>query len=183
MREYEFPQQSSERRPGIIVGPSGCLQLQNMAPCASGDSADVWTSQSAPCASLCANLLSLSFGSLRGLDILCQCAYSGVVHAHDERLRVCCMCAYIKQPLTAIGHGSSAAGVFALAASQHSTFLCDIQRRDLKKPAQRRSSLSFPSSLLIFASSASPFLHFTLRTCTICLTSLPRVLKKRNNPP
>lgn len=57
-------------------------------------------------------------------------------------LHVCVsLCVCIKRPLTAIGGGGGAAGVFALAAIQHSTFLCDIQYCDLRKPALQRSSL------------------------------------------
>lgn len=66
------------------------------------------------------------------------------VHTYDciVRLFVC-----IKRPLTAIGGGGGADGVFALAAFQHSTFLCDIQYCDLRKPALQRSSPSLPLSL------------------------------------
>lgn len=53
-----------------------------------------------------------------------------------------CLCVYIMQPLTAIGGGGGPIGVFALAAVQHSTFLCDIQYCDLRKPTQQRSALS-----------------------------------------
>lgn len=56
------------------------------------------------------------------------------------------LCAYIKRPLTAIGGSGGAAGVFALAAIQHSTFLCDIQYCDLRKPALQRSLLSLSLS-------------------------------------
>lgn len=67
------------------------------------------------------------------------------------------LCAYIKRPLTAIGGSGGAAGVFALAAIQHSTFLCDIQYCDLRKPTLQRSllslSLTFPLSLQPLSSS------------------------------
>lgn len=53
-----------------------------------------------------------------------------------------CLCVYIKQPLTAIGGGGGPIGVFALAVVQHSTFLCDIQYCDLRKPTQQRSALA-----------------------------------------
>ena len=70
-----------------------------------------------------------------------------------------CLCVYIKQPLMAIGGGGGPAGVFALAAVQHSTFLCDIQYCDLRKPALQRSSLSLSARLSFFLSLAtSPFL-------------------------
>lgn len=79
-----------------------------------------------------------------------------------------CICVYIKQPLTAIGGGGGAAGVFALAAVQHSTFLCDIQYCDLRKPALRRSSRSLSRSLTILL---LPLQTFFLSSCHL-LTSL-----------
>lgn len=63
------------------------------------------------------------------------------------------LCAYIKRPLTAIGGSGGAAGVFALAAIQHSTFLCDIQYCDLRKPALQRSLLSLSHIPPLFAAS------------------------------
>lgn len=47
----------------------------------------------------------------------------------------------------AVGGGGGLIGVFALAAVQHSTFHCDIQHCDLRKPAQQRSSVSLSLSL------------------------------------
>lgn len=80
-----------------------------------------------------------------------------------------CVCVYIKQPLTAIGGGGGLVGVFALAAIQHSTFLCDIQCCDLRKPSLQRLSLSLftcvpslslqPHSLPLFK---PPLLSFPL---------------------
>lgn len=46
------------------------------------------------------------------------------------------------------GGGGDAAGVFALAAIQHSTFLSDIQYYDLKTPAQQRNTHLLRSSTL-----------------------------------
>lgn len=71
-----------------------------------------------------------------------------------------CLCVYIKQPLTAIGGGGGPIGVFALAAVQHSTFLCDIQYCDLRKPAQQRSALSL--SLSLYSLSFLPPPHSSL---------------------
>ncbi len=75
------------------------------------------------------------------LGFLCDCTVYKLMHIYD--CVFVCLCVYIKQPLTAIGGGGGPAGVFALAAIQHSTFLCDIQYCDLRKPALQRSSLSF----------------------------------------
>ncbi len=89
-----------------------------------------------------------------------------------------CLCVYIKQPLTAIGGGGGPAGVFALAAIQHSTFLCDIQFCDLRKPALQRSSLSFsyvPPFSLSTASLSFPLLpppHFLCFSLTLPLYHL-----------
>lgn len=66
----------------------------------------------------------------------------------------------IKQSLTVIGGGGGVAGVFALAAVQHSTFLCDIQRCDLRKPALQNRALSFANFIL------SLQLLSTLHVCT-----------------
>lgn len=41
------------------------------------------------------------------------------------------------------GGGGDAAGVFALAAIQHSTFLSDIQYYDLKTPASRETLIFY----------------------------------------
>lgn len=68
------------------------------------------------------------------------------------------LCAYIKRPLTAIGGSGGAAGVFALAAIQHSTFLCDIQYCDLRKPTLQRSLLSLSLSHIPPLFAASLFL-------------------------
>lgn len=65
----------------------------------------------------------------------------------------------IKQPLTVIGGGGGAAGVFALAAIQHSTFLWDIHNCDLRKPALQRRSRSFQLYSPAAASFHSPHLH------------------------
>lgn len=45
--------------------------------------------------------------------------------------------------------------VFVLAAVQHSTFLCDIQYCDLRKPALQRSALSLSARLSFFLSLAT----------------------------
>lgn len=76
-----------------------------------------------------------------------------------------CLCVYIKQPLTAIGGGGGPAGVFALAAIQHSTFLCDIQFCDLRKPALQRSSLSLSLTFLLS-------LSLSLQPLSLCLPCL-----------
>lgn len=49
-----------------------------------------------------------------------------------------------------IGGGGGLIGVFALAAIQHSTFHCDIQHCDLRKPALQRRSRSLSLSLQPF---------------------------------
>lgn len=72
-------------------------------------------------------------------EVLCGCTVYMLMHIYDYMF--VCLCVCIKRPLTAIGGGGGAAGVFALAAIQHSTFLCDIQYCDLRKPALQRSSL------------------------------------------
>lgn len=78
------------------------------------------------------------------------------------------LCVYIKQPLTAIGGGGGPIGVFALAMVQHSTFLCDIQYCDLRKPTQQRSARSLSHSLPLSSSlQLQPFVlatssHFSL---------------------
>lgn len=76
--------------------------------------------------------------------ILCDCTPYMLMHIYD--FVFASLCAYIKRPLTAIGGSGGAAGVFALAAIQHSTFLCDIQYCDLRKPALQRSLLSLSHS-------------------------------------
>lgn len=77
-----------------------------------------------------------------------SCPKYNLVHRYV--CMVVCLCVYIKQPLTAIGGGGGPIGVFALAAVQHSTFLCDIQYCDLRKPAQQRSALSLSLCSLSF---------------------------------
>lgn len=111
-----------------------------------------------------------------------------------------CVFVYIKQPLMAIGGGGGPTGVFALAAFQHSTFLCDIQYCDLRKPALQRSSLSLSFSvqhLSIFLSChlftflcftfcplispliiySAPFSFFSIWTWKIICQSPPSLLK------
>lgn len=68
----------------------------------------------------------------------------------------------IKQSLTVIGGGGGAAGVFVLAAIQHSTFLCDIQNCDLRKPALQRRACSFQLYSPATVSFHSPRLHIHL---------------------
>lgn len=90
-----------------------------------------------------------------------DCTVYILMHIYD--CMFVCLCVYIKQPLTAIGGGGGPIGVFALAAIQHSTFLCDIQYCDLRKPALQRSSLSQPFFLSLschLPTSLSPFLSF-----------------------
>lgn len=72
------------------------------------------------------------------------------------------LCVYIKQPLTAIGGGGGPISVFALAVVQHSTFLCDIQYCDLRKPAQQRSALSLSCSLSLLSCHLLTFLFLSL---------------------
>lgn len=88
------------------------------------------------------------------LGILCDCTPYMLMHIYD--FVFASLCAYIKRPLTAIGGSGGVAGVFALAAIQHSTFLCDIQYCDLRKPALQLAlslSLTFPLSLQPLSSS------------------------------
>lgn len=107
--------------------------------------------------------LSVHWAFCMAVLYICSCTH----------MTVClCLYVYIKQPLTAIGGGGGPAGVFALAAIQHSTFLCDIQYCDLRKPALQRLSLSlflslthtFPLFLcsLTFSPSLLPPPHFSL---------------------
>lgn len=98
-------------------------------------------------ASVCALCLSIAVRPRTNVS-----KFNGGLQNYDLVHRyVCmfvCLCVYIKQPLTAIGGGGGPIGVFALAAVQHSTFLCDIQYCDLRKPAQQRSARSLSASLL-----------------------------------
>lgn len=90
---------------------------------------------------------------------------------HRYVCMVVCLCVYIKQPLTAIGGGGGPIGVFALAAVQHSTFLCDIQYCDLRKPAQQRSARSLAPSLSLSAAFHS--CHLLTFLCFFLFPSLP----------
>lgn len=85
---------------------------------------------------------------------LCDFTVYMLMHIYD--CMFVCLCVYIKQPLMAIGGGGGPAGVFALAAVQHSTFLCDIQYCDLRKPALQRSALSLCKALFLSLSCHLP---------------------------
>lgn len=118
-------------------------------------------------------------GPILLFDYLCSISnFSVTVHMlrHIYDCMFMCLCVYIKQPLTAIGGGGGAAGVFALAAIQHSTFLCDIQYCDLRKPALQRSSL--PLSLTFLLSLQPLFLCLSCHLLTSLSVSLfpPRFL-------
>lgn len=96
---------------------------------------------------------------------ICSCTYS---------IQYVCMlvrlCVRIKWPLTATGGGGGAAGVFGLAAIQHSTFLCDIQYCDLRKPALQSA---LPLFLLVASSLCK--LHFSPSSPILFLSFPPSV--------
>lgn len=72
------------------------------------------------------------------------CATVPYVLIHTQYMVDCMsVCVYNLALESHWGGGGDAAGVFALAAIQHSTFLSDIQYYDLKKPVQQRNTLIF----------------------------------------
>lgn len=93
-------------------------------------------------------------------NLMCNCMVCILVHIYD--CMFLCLSVYIMQALTAIGGGSGSIGVFALAAVQHSTFLCDIQYCDLRKPALQRSSLSTASPSFFLSCYLPTFLSVSL---------------------
>lgn len=86
-----------------------------------------------------------------------------------------CVCVYKLALESHWGGGGDAAGVFGLAAIQHSTFLSDIQYYDLKKPTLRRNALIFyvPPLCSLFPT-LLPLLNFSVflplpSTFSLCL--------------
>lgn len=92
----------------------GQAQLQKMTSCAGATIIDVYS----------AGFLKTVVYARTIYVWMCVCVYNAAFDSHW-------------------GGGGDAACVFALAAFQHSTFLCDIQNCDLKKPTLQKGSLFF----------------------------------------